>query len=52
MQGLKTIHSSGYAHRDIKLQNLLIDHEFALKIIDFGFATSTDQKATRKVGTP
>lgn len=32
------IHSKGIAHRDLKLQNILVDSENILKLCDFGFA--------------
>lgn len=35
-QGLYYLHSHGIAHRDIKLENLLITKESKLKITDFG----------------
>ena len=36
--GLKFIHSKGYAHRDIKTDNILITEDFTIKYIDFGLA--------------
>jgi serine/threonine protein kinase len=41
MRGLKACHDLGYAHRDIKLPNLMVsdeENQFRLKIIDFGSA--------------
>lgn len=39
MIGLDHCHRMGFAHRDLKPENLMLDHEFNLKIADFGFAT-------------
>ena len=35
------MHHLGIAHRDIKSHNVLIDHNFAVKICDFGLAKFT-----------
>ena len=33
------MHKKGVVHRDLKLENILIDDKMNLKIVDFGFAT-------------
>jgi len=39
LEGIKYLHNKNIFHRDIKLENLIIDEFNTVKIIDFGFAT-------------
>ena len=39
LEGLEYCHNKGVAHRDLKLENLLIDEQFKVRIADFGFST-------------
>jgi len=47
-------HSKNVTHRDLKLENLLLDEKNDVKIIDFGFATcfSSEKKVKIFCGTP
>jgi len=39
MNAVYYMHQNHIAHRDLKLENLMLDKDLNLKIIDFGFAT-------------
>lgn len=51
---IEYIHSQKVTHRDLKLENLLLENESIIKIIDFGFSTcfSHDKKVKLFCGTP
>jgi len=46
-------HENGFAHRDIKLENILIGNDYSLKLADFGFAAKIheNRKFERVLGT-
>lgn len=54
IEGINYMHSKNVCHRDIKLENILIDKSLNLKIIDFGFALCSppERKIDIFCGTP
>ncbi|XP_074590657.1 mitogen-activated protein kinase kinase kinase 20-like [Curcuma longa] len=50
--GLHYVHACGYAHCDVKLQNVLVFDGGAVKISDFGLAKKADDRAKGFRGTP
>lgn len=48
------MHSLAIVHRDLKLDNVLIDENNEVKLIDFGFSSgcAADEKLTSACGTP
>jgi MAP/microtubule affinity-regulating kinase len=54
VEGLKFCHQRCITHRDIKLENVLLDEKGVVKLIDFGFSTCipNDRKIKIFCGTP
>ncbi|KAK7309342.1 hypothetical protein RJT34_05985 [Clitoria ternatea] len=44
VEGLKHVHSNGFVHCDVKLQNILVFDDGEVKIADFGLAKETGKK--------
>ena len=51
LKGIQALHNAGICHRDLKLQNILLDDNFNPKICDFGFATFCNEYLTEFLGT-
>ena len=52
IKALAYVHSKGFAHRDMKLENILLDDQFNLKIADFGFVADVQSVLQTYAGTP
>jgi len=51
LKGVQGCHNAGICHRDLKMQNILVDENFSPKICDFGFATQNNNHLTEFLGT-
>lgn len=49
LEGVEYLHNQGIAHRDLKLENIIIDKTKDIKIIDFGFATFGNKEDRSKI---
>lgn len=48
LDAFEYIHNKGISHCDVKLQNILLDHQFNLKLADFGFSSKQPTNTTYK----
>jgi hypothetical protein len=51
-QGLAALHASGYAHRDLKTANVLLDEQGQAYLSDFGVAARIGQPDSAPPGSP
>uniref|UniRef100_A0A1A9Z4D6 Protein kinase domain-containing protein n=1 Tax=Glossina pallidipes TaxID=7398 RepID=A0A1A9Z4D6_GLOPL len=49
ISAVEYIHSKGVVHRDIKCENLLLDENWNIKLIDFGFARKDTRSSDNQV---
>lgn len=49
---LEHMHEKNFVHRDLKLENLLITHDGAIKLTDFGFAKKARAALARALLPP
>ncbi|CAD8113045.1 unnamed protein product [Paramecium sonneborni] len=47
-QVIQYLHEKGFAHRDIKLENILLDDNFNLRLCDFGLGEEMDSNLVQK----
>jgi len=57
VEGIQQLHSQRVIHRDLKLSNILLDHDMRAKIADFGLARIVNEDSTAQepftfCGTP
>jgi len=46
------IHTRGLCHRDLKLENMLVDDQFNLRIIDFGMSMTLADLLDENIPNP
>ncbi|KAF0720532.1 Aste57867_251 [Aphanomyces stellatus] len=52
LRAVHACHGQDIWHRDLKLENVLISHDYDVKLIDFGLSERTSEKLRTVCGTP
>ena len=52
VEGIRHCHERRICHRDIKLENILIDGSEQVRLIDFGFSATCGERLRNFCGTP
>ncbi|CAK0831882.1 unnamed protein product, partial [Prorocentrum cordatum] len=52
LEALDTVHKSGFVHRDIKSENIVLSREGHLKLLDFGLCVGQASKKRDLCGSP
>ena len=52
LRGLEVLHEQGFIHCDVKPANIMLDQHGYVKVIDFGRATTINEKVSFLLGTP
>jgi len=52
VESINYCHQKDICHRDLKLENILVDENNVVKLIDFGFSSECGQKLSNYCGTP
>ncbi|MGY0216284.1 protein kinase domain-containing protein [Endozoicomonadaceae bacterium StTr2] len=47
LEQLKTLHDKGIAHRDVKIENILIDHTGSVRLADYGYTREGEGETHR-----
>jgi len=52
LRGLEALHDAGYIHGDVKPSNIMCDKLGYVKVVDFGRATTINEKVSFLLGSP
>lgn len=48
---LEFVHAQGFAHRDVKMENVLLDQQWHIRLTDFGLCVAVKRPRSREVAS-